>query len=75
MIGRVGHRLVAQVPLAGEARGVAILLEEFGNGRRLRPQIIFVTRSNHDGQRRTDGNASGKQVNVLRLAGEVVIEQ
>ena len=48
MLGWIGRRLVAQVPLAGEVRGVTVLLEEFGDRRGLRAEVVLVARSNHD---------------------------
>src|SRR5215469_10010397 len=55
----IGYWLVAEVPLAGEVRRVAVLLKEFGNRWRLRTEVVLVARGNHDRKRRADGNASG----------------
>ena len=55
--GWVSLRLIAHVPLAGEVRRVAILPEEFGNGRRLLPEEVRVARSDHDRQGGPDWQA------------------
>src|SRR6185312_8370523 len=41
MLGRIGIRDVAEMPLAREVGGVAVLLEEFGDGRRFLAEIVL----------------------------------
>jgi hypothetical protein len=36
------------MPLAGKVGSVSVLLKEFGNGRRLFPQAVFIARRDHD---------------------------
>ena len=48
MLDWISRRLVAEVPLAREVRGVAVLLEELGDGRGFRAEVVFVARSHHD---------------------------
>jgi len=40
--------LVAEVPLAGEVSGIAVLLVELGNGRRLFPEAVRVAGNDDD---------------------------
>src|ERR1017187_6729602 len=73
MIRRVGNRLVAHVPLAGEVGGVAVLLEEFGDGRGLRLEVVLVARGNHDRERGTNGNATGHEGRAARRAARLSV--
>jgi hypothetical protein len=42
MLGRIGRGLVAEMPLAREVCRVAVLLEEFGDRRRLLAEVVLV---------------------------------
>src|SRR5580700_2181179 len=73
VIGRISHRLVAQVPLTGEVRCVTILLEELGNGWSLGLEVVLVAGGNHDRQGRADGNASGDERGATGGAARLAI--
>ena len=51
MLDRIGVGLVAEMPLAGEVRRIAVFLEELGDRRRFLPQTVLIARSNHDRER------------------------
>src|SRR4029077_8552807 len=61
MLNRIGIGLVTQMPLAREVGRVAVFLEEFGDRRRLLPEAVFVSRGNHDRERRTDRDTPGHE--------------
>ena len=73
MLGRVGLRLVAHMPLAGKIGRVAVLLEEFGDRRRLLREVVLVTRGDHDGERRTDWNAPGHERGAASCATRLAV--
>src|ERR1700744_5436085 len=73
MIGRISHRLIAEVPFAGEIRRVAILLEELSDRRRLGPQIVFISRSHDDRECCTNRNAPGHERGASRRATRLSI--
>ena len=50
MLDRIGFGLVTKVPLPREVGLIAVLLEEFGDGRRLGLEAIFVARRHHNRQ-------------------------
>src|SRR5258708_21176324 len=73
MLNRIGIGLVPQMPLAREVGRVPVFLEEFGDRRRLLPKAVFVSRGNHDRERRADRNTPGHEGSTAgsapRLAG------
>src|SRR6516162_4439936 len=68
MLNRIGIGLVTEMPFAREVGRVAVFLEEFGGRRRFLPEAVFVTRRNHDRERRTDRNTSGHERGSARRA-------
>src|SRR5215467_5396625 len=58
---RIGFGLVAHMPFAGKIRRVAVLSEEFGDRRRLCPEVVLVTWGDDDRQRRADRVAPGQK--------------
>src|SRR5262249_21621789 len=73
VLDRVRIGLVAEMPFAGEIGRVTVLLEELGDGRRLLAQMIFVTRSHDDRQRRTNGNPPGDERAASRRAARLAV--
>lgn len=61
MLDRVELGLIAEVPLAGEVSGIAVLLVELGDGRRLFPEAVRVAGNDNDRQRRADRDAPGHE--------------
>ena len=68
VLDRIGLGLVAQMPLAGEVRRIAVLLEELGDRRRLLAQGVLVARSDDDRESRADRNAPGHERGATRRA-------
>jgi hypothetical protein len=73
MRGRVGRRLVAEVPLARKVCRVAVLFEEFCDCRCLRAEEVLVARGNHDRQRRADRNTPGNERGAARGAARLAV--
>jgi hypothetical protein len=57
------HRVdgVAEMPLAGEVGLIAVLLEELGDGRRLRTKFVGVAGRDHDRERGAYRQAAGHE--------------
>ena len=68
VIDRVELLHVAEMPLAGEVGLIAVLLEELGDGRRVRVQAVRVAGNDHDRQRRADRDAPGHERGAARRA-------
>ena len=73
MLGRIGIRDVAEMPLAREVGGVAVLLEEFGDGRRFLAEIVLVAGGDHDGERRADRDAAGDEGGAARRTARLAV--
>src|SRR5689334_13661368 len=61
MLGWIGIRLVAEVPLTRKIRRVSVLLNKLRNGRRLLPQAVLVAWSHDDRERGPDRQPSGQE--------------
>src|SRR5207249_6708963 len=61
MLDWIGFWFVAEMPFAREVSGVAVLLEELRNGRRLLAQRVLVARRDDVGQGRANRNAPGNE--------------
>ena len=70
---RIGFGLVAQMPLAGEVGGIAVLLEELGDRRRLLTEHIRIAGRDDDRQRRADRNAPGDERGAARGAARLSV--
>ena len=73
MRGRIGIRYIAEMPLAREVGGVAVLLKEFGDRRRFLAEIVLVARSDNDRERRADGDAPGDERGAARGATRLAV--
>ena len=73
MRGGIGIRYIAEMPLAREVGGVAVLLKEFGDRRRLLAEIVLVAWSDNDRERRADGDAPGDERGAARGAARLAV--
>ena len=73
VLDRVRRRLVSEMPLARKVRRIAILPEKFRNGGRLLPQRVFIARSHHDRERRSDREAPSHKRGAARRAARLTV--
>src|SRR5262249_45943868 len=73
VLDRVGVRLVAEMPLTRKVCREAVLLEEFGNGRRFFAQRVLVAWGNHNRQRRANGDAPCHERRTARGAARLTV--